>query len=125
MGINYEKINDQVIKIARGLDYTVEMYDEMGTGPISNTKNARYVELMPDGIMLSLPDGSSSDRNEIVIYAGTKKDKIKFLDLINRTKVVAHMNGLEQTIRKFDQPQVRAHDLSHLARAKREMESDK
>ena len=120
--INYEKVNDEFVKIARGLGYTIRMYDEMGSGPISNTKNARYVELMPDGIMFSLPSNSSSDRHEIIIWAGTKKDTAKFLDLINRTKVVAHMNGLEQTIRKMNQPQVRAKDLSHLAKAKRELE---
>ena len=120
MGINYEKVNDEFVKIARGLGYTIEMYDEMGNGPISSTKNAKYIELMPDGIMLGLPTGSNADRDEIIIYAGTRKDMAKFLDLIHRCKIVAHMNGLEITIRKFDQPQVRAKDLAHLARAKRE-----
>lgn len=123
MGINYEKVNDEFVKIARGLGYTVEMYDEMGSGPIASSKNARYVELMPDGIMLGLPSGSNTDRDEIIVYVGTKKDMPRFLDLIHRIKVVAHMNALEITIRKFDQPQVRSKDLAHLARAKREIEN--
>ena len=122
MTINYEKVNDEFVKIARGLGYTIEMYDEIGNGPIASTKNAKYIELMPDGIMLGLPTGSNADRDEIIIYAGSRKDMAKFLDLIHRSKIVAHMNGLEITIRKFDQPQVRAKDLAHLARAKRENE---
>ena len=122
MGLNYEKINDEIVKIARGLGYTVQMYDEMGSGPISSTRNVRYVELMPCGIMLGLPSVSSTERDEMIIYVGNTKDMARFLDLINRTKVVLHMNGVEQTIRKFDQPQVRAKDLAHLARAKREQE---
>lgn len=119
MGINYEKINEEVYKIALGLGYKVQIFDEMGNGPISNTENARYFELLPDGIMVAMPE--ENDRSEVIFYVGTKKDKIRFLDLINTTKVTLHMNGVEQTIRTFNQPEVRAKDISHLARARKEL----
>ena len=77
MAINYTKINDEILKIARGMKYTVKMFDEFGSGPISSTKKAKFIYLEPDGVMLSVPTGNSSEHDEIYIYIGNKMDETR------------------------------------------------
>jgi hypothetical protein len=117
MAINYKKVNEEIVKVARGLGYTIKMFDEKGSGPIATAENARYIELAPDGIMISVPVGNSSEIDEIYIYAGKKKDRSKFLSLIQKIKNIGHFNGLGMTIRTFETDKVSPAQFSDDARA--------
>lgn len=120
MGLNYKKINSEIVKIAKGLGYNLKMFDEKGSGPISDSEKAKYVELTPDGIMIDLPQGYSSETDEIYIYAGKNKDKERFLKLIQAVKVAGHMNGLGMTIKNFSTPKVSPKDFADKAKTARE-----
>lgn len=122
MAVNYRRVNEEIVKVARGLGYTIKMFDEKGSGPISTAENARYIELSPDGIMISVPVGNSSEIDEIYVYAGKKKDRSKFLTLIQKVKAIGHFNGLGMTIRSFDTNKVSPAQFADSARAAREAE---
>ena len=122
MGIDYKQINSDVINIVRGLGYTTKIFDEKGSGPIADPKKAKYVELEPDGILLDLPQGYSSEFDEIYIYVGKSKDKERFLRLIHAIKVASHMNGLGMTIKNWDTPKVGAKDFADEAKIVRDAE---
>lgn len=112
MAINYSRVNNELIKIGRGLGYTIQMYDEQGAGPISDPDYAKYVYLMPVGILISVPQGNSNERNEIYIYVGKKKDPLEFEALRQRIKVLAHFNGLGMTIHNFESDRVTPKDFA-------------
>src|SRR5574343_312404 len=117
MAINYKKVNEEIVKVARGIGYTIKMFDEKGSGPIATAENARYIELSLDGIMISVPVGNASEIDEIYIYAGKKKDRSKFLSLIQKIKNIGHFNGLGMTIRTFETDKVSPAQFSDDARA--------
>jgi len=120
MSINYAKVNEELVKIARGLGYTIKMYDEKGDGPIADPVNAKFIYLEPDGIMIAVPTGNTSEHDEIYIYVGKKKDMSKFLTLIQRVKVASHFNGLGMTIRNFENDSMSPKDFADDARIARD-----
>lgn len=116
MAVNYWRINGEIVKIGRGLGYTIQMYDDQGNGPISDPAYAKYIYFAPVGIMISVPIGNSSERDEIFIYVGKEKDKLEFQSLRQRLKVLAHLNGLGLTIRNFESDRVVPKDFADEAR---------
>jgi len=124
MSVNYAKVNDELTKICRGLGYTIAMYDEKGSGPISDPAYAKSIYLEPDGIMITVPVGNTSEHDEIYIYVGKKKDMAKFLSLVARIKVVAHMNALGMTIRNFETDSVKPKDFADAARIAQDAEEE-
>lgn len=124
MSINYKRVNEEIVKVARGLGYTIKMFDEKGSGPIATAENARYIELSPDGIMISVPVGNTSEVDEIYIYAGKKKDRSKFLSLIGKIKNIGHFNGLGMTIRTFETNKVAPAQFADSARSAKEQDPE-
>jgi len=120
MAVNYAKVNDELIKICRGIGYTIKMYDEKGDGPIADPANAKFIYLQPDGIMIAVPVGNTSEHDEIYVYVGKKKDMTMFLSLIQRIKVTGHFNGLGMTIRNFETDAVNPKDFADDARIARD-----
>ena len=120
MAINYTRVADEIIKIARGLGYDIQMFDEFGSGPISSSKKAKYIYLKPDGIIFSMPSGAVDEHEEIFIYVGNKKDINKFLNLVRRVRIVARFNALGITIRKFNTDVVTPKHFADEARSRLE-----
>ncbi len=103
MALNYKKINEEIIKLARGLGYRVEMYDEKGAGPINTPEKAKYVYLQPENIAVSLPQGYTSEFDEVYVYTSKdNKNMNSFVKFIKNLQKVCHINGLGVTIRNFE-----------------------
>lgn len=121
MAISYEKINNEVFKIARGMGYSIKMFDENGNGPISNPELAMYMYLEPDGIMLSMPQGNSTEYDEVLFYKGKLHDEMKFKNLIKRVRNVTRLYNVGITIREFGgDHKVSPDDFAHRVKADRE-----
>lgn len=123
MSISYGRVNQEIFKIAKGMGYTVKMYDQDGNGPIANPMLAMYMYLEPDGIMISLPEGVSSEYDEVFFYKGALKDTEKFKKLVTRIRNVMRGYGVGVTIRNFDsQKKMSPSDFSYKVRANKEEE---
>lgn len=124
MSINYKKVNEEIIKICKSLDYKIKMYSAHGKGPIVKSEDAKYVSLLPDGLMISLTLGNSSDYDEIFIWTGTKKDQVKFIDLCMRIKKLCQLNGIGVTIKNYNTNKVLPKHFADEAKATKEREDD-
>lgn len=106
MKIPHEHIIEEIFKHAKGLSYTIKMFDEDGGGPISNPKLAKYIYLEDEGVMISMPDESSdNEHSEIFIYPGdigALKDLKKFKNFLKTVKRIARLNGVGVTVRNYD-----------------------
>lgn len=121
MAISIPRINDQIIKISKGLGYEVRLFDEMGNGPISSAKTARYIYLDPDGIQISMPSESIDDYDDIKIYIGHNKDNNRFSDLLNRIRIIAKQNAIGvTTVDEYQLDRVPVNHLHHEVQARKE-----
>ena len=123
MAINFQKVKSDLVKIYRGLGYTIQMMDDAGS-VVSSSNNAKYIYLEPDGIMITFPDENGEDFNELNIYTGKEKDKYRFIELVQQSKRLCHFNGLGIQIKNLDSTKATPKSLLHKAKAYREENLD-
>lgn len=119
MNIPYAKVNNEIFKILQGLDYTIKMFDQDGSGPISSPKLAKYIYVEPAGSMISLPDGSADDYNEVIFYKGSDLNIDDFKNIKNRLQNLLKLYGIGLRVESFTK-RVEPKNLAYKVKARQE-----
>lgn len=126
MNVNFDKLKEQVVNslsgLSGGMGFSLRLFDENGEGPISSSKNTKYIDLKDFGLMIKLPNNSYSDNNEIIIYKGSQVEVEDFKKILQRLKSVGLKHGVTVNIRSFNSPIV-PKKLAGEIKAKSEEES--
>lgn len=119
MKINYDKVKEEIANLFSGLGHTISIFDENGKGPISSTKQAKYINVKNIGIMIKLPDGRFDENREVIIYKSSKLDLDSFKDIFTRVRSLSRKHGLSVNLRSFDK-EINPKHLSSQVKAKEE-----
>ena len=118
------KIATGIFNAIKGFGYLIELYQEDGLFPIANPDLAAFIyakdKTTQDSIMIRLPEKEANEYSKVVIYKSEGMDE-KLKKLLMTIKNIAISYGSSVTIREFGK-NIEPKDLSHLSKAKQEME---